>query len=511
MCHCLRHYTLLATVLAAAAAVVSADECGDTTIRSTAGHKNGNITSPNYPNRYGPYLRCLYYLIGQRSERVWLKFEDFDVSGVLPSCRDDYVDVYTQARSPSDDLLLVPLHGRYCGADKEKLPELLISMTNILVVGLYTASTVDNGLKRFSAKYRFIDDSKYNVGTPAPDTCGQTIDSIKSGVLLSPTYPGMYPDHIFCFYKIIGSVGQRVKLTFTEIDLYSGGDHCPFDYIKVYDGPDNEAEEIKTYCGSISENVTIFSTGRSLNIVFETKSGRAEATKKSYITYYDKEVPDVARRRRGFRAVFDVSDNFVDLRYIQGRHVRGTQCDQVIFSERESSGTVTSPYYPDSYPLNVRCIYYIDGLHDKQHLEKVKLTITDIDIPSRGQRCENGYLQVFVQGRFDETDSGYQMCGDRANPDTLTTTNPRLLMVFNGTGHRAGKGFSAHYQFITDYAIPGTPAATSSQQCSFIYRSSSGVKAGPFFSPRHPSYYPDNTVCIYTFIGLSNEQVRITF
>jgi len=62
------------------------------------------------------------------------------------------------------------------------------------------------------------------VGTPAPDTCGQTIDSIKSGVLLSPTYPGMYPDHIFCFYKIIGSVGERVKLTFTEIDLYSGGD-----------------------------------------------------------------------------------------------------------------------------------------------------------------------------------------------------------------------------------------------------------------------------------------------
>jgi len=63
----------------------------------------------------------------------------------------------------------------------------------------------------------------YNVGTPAPGTCGQTVDSIDSGVLLSPTYPGMYPDHIFCFYKIHGSAGQRVKLTFTDIDLYSGG------------------------------------------------------------------------------------------------------------------------------------------------------------------------------------------------------------------------------------------------------------------------------------------------
>ena len=32
-----------------------------------------------------------------------------------------------------------------------------------------------------------------------------------------------------------------------------------------------------------------------------------------------------------------------------------------------------------------------------------------------------------------------------------------------------------------------------------------------FLSPRHPSYYPDRTVCNYKFIGLVNEQVRITF
>ena len=63
----------------------------------------------------------------------------------------------------------------------------------------------------------------YGVGTLAPDTCGQTINSRDSGRLLSPTYPGMYPDHIFCFYKIHGSAGQRVRLTFTDIDLYSGG------------------------------------------------------------------------------------------------------------------------------------------------------------------------------------------------------------------------------------------------------------------------------------------------
>jgi len=62
---------------------------------------------------------------------------------------------------------------------------------------------------------------------------------------------------------------------------------------------------------------------------------------------------------------------------------------------------------------------------------------------------------------------------------------------------------------FVDYAIPGTPATLT--QCSFTYRSSVGHKSGPFNSPRHPSNYPHNTDCNYEFIGLSNEQVRITF
>jgi len=71
---------------------------------------------------------------------------------------DDYVDIYTQVQTPDDDLLTVPLHGRYCGSDAEKLPERLISMTNIMVVGFYTSSNDHTDVKGFSANYSFIDD-----------------------------------------------------------------------------------------------------------------------------------------------------------------------------------------------------------------------------------------------------------------------------------------------------------------------------------------------------------------
>jgi Fe-S-cluster-containing dehydrogenase component len=85
---------------------------------------------------------------------------------------------------------------------------------------------------------------------------------------------------------------------------------CPFDFIKIYDGPSNEYEVIDIYCGTL-QNVQVFSTNESLHIEFVTKSGRAEATKKTYLTYDEKAETEV--ERRGFNATFDISNSFFNL------------------------------------------------------------------------------------------------------------------------------------------------------------------------------------------------------
>jgi len=54
----------------------------------------------------------------------------------------------------------------------------------------------------------------------------------------------------------------------------------------------------------------------------------------------------------------------------------------MVLSRGETSGIVTSPNYPHSYPLNVSCHYYVDGLVDKQNLEKVKLHFDDFHMPT---------------------------------------------------------------------------------------------------------------------------------
>ena len=58
-------------------------------------------------------------------------------------------------------------------------------------------------------------------------------------------------------------------------------------------------------------NVVVFSTNDSLHIEFVTKSGRPEATKKTYYTYDEKAEPE--DERRGFNATFEISDSFFNL------------------------------------------------------------------------------------------------------------------------------------------------------------------------------------------------------
>lgn len=70
--------------------------------------------------------------------------------------------------------------------------------------------------------------------------------------------------------------------------------------------------------------------------------------------------------------------------------MRGTECDQKILSAKESSGVVVSPNYPFPYIPKVVCRYFIYGMQDSQHLERVRLefetfAITMKDEPPKGE------------------------------------------------------------------------------------------------------------------------------
>lgn len=65
----------------------------------------------------------------------------------------------------------------------------------------------------------------------------------------------------------------------------------------------------------------------------------------------------------------------------EGEHIRGSECDQKILSKKESSGFVVSPNYPFPYIPKVVCRYFIYGMQDSQHLERVRLEFRQFKIP----------------------------------------------------------------------------------------------------------------------------------
>jgi len=70
-----------------------------------------------------------------------------------------------------------------------------------------------------------------------------------------------------------------------------------------------------------------------------------------------------------------------------GEHIRGTECDQKILSKKESSGTVYSPNWPFPYIPKIVCRYFVYGMQDSQHLERVRLVFGLLDI-SKGNAKE---------------------------------------------------------------------------------------------------------------------------
>ncbi|XP_059176514.1 cubilin-like isoform X2 [Physella acuta] len=362
----------------------------------------------------------------------------------------------------------------------------------------------------FEGTWEFIDAMSslsvpYDMGTTVSNMCGYTVHSKSKsrGFVMSSTYPGVYPDNTFCFYRLEGEPGQRIKLVFEDFSLFHGGEYCPFDYLRIYDGNSTSSEVIGTFCGSYNQSTVIFSSGRSLRLDFITGGGgRLTFNERVLDTMEDYKV-----ERRGFNISYVFSNDFValDHHFIKdgAKHVVGTECDQRILSGKETNGTFVSPGYPGSFPQGIVCRYYLDGLMDDQCLEKVKVMFYDFNITGNIPYCLLGYL--------GETDSDgtvkNKFCG-ALNPPNFVSLGPRMVITLNTTGGARGGKFVARYQFITDYGIHGEQIEEG--KCKFHYNSMR-VKQGEINSPRHPGNYPNNQDCEYIFRPQPGEVLLLTF
>lgn len=64
--------------------------------------------------------------------------------------------------------------------------------------------------------------------------------------------------------------------------FFSGAEHCPYDYIRIYDGKDNTFPVIGTFCGMGKFPYSIIGTSQDLFVEFVSSA----AGKKKYIKIF---------------------------------------------------------------------------------------------------------------------------------------------------------------------------------------------------------------------------------
>lgn len=189
--------------------------------------------------------------------------------------------------------------------------------------------------------------------------------SANEGIFLSIAH--WYPPNTTCNYHIQGAANEMVRLyfpTFRVNRIEAAIEEYPRDCgesLTIYDSDHADpARIIKTFCDTFSkplEKVDFVSTGRSLFVRFDSRTGSYSGSSLYYWAHYD---------------------FFNNTKY--GEPVPNTLCDEVMYPWKSFSGNITSPVntlvYKRTIDSELRCQYRF--AIDKRIFSRVLIDVTAI-------------------------------------------------------------------------------------------------------------------------------------
>ncbi|XP_060950209.1 cubilin [Limanda limanda] len=381
---------------------------------------SGAFSSPNYPLAYHPNAECYWNIRTSQGSQLLLSFSEFHLES-SSSCSFDYLAVYDGNNSNALEL------AKLCG---NQLPSIINSSTNQLFIKLRTDSSISSGgfLASYTSKCRSM-----------------LISGQHAGVVESLNFPNNYPPNSQCSWTIQASIGNTINYTFTSFQL-EASDICNFDYIKLYDGSDENAPLIGTFCGY--------------------RPPTANSTSSSAITMV-------------FRTDSTVSMSGFQMMWYQngcGGELSGP------------SGSFNSPDFPNRYPENRECIWYINTSPGSS----ITLTIHEFDVEFH-QDCSYDVLEVYGGPDLSAPQLS-KLCSTTSSPIQVSSTGNLLTVRFMSDAYVSGRGFNASWAEVPGGC--GGPVTAPS---------------GEIHSPLYPSSYPNNVDCSWVISVDSHHRVLFNF
>uniref|UniRef100_A0A8C6T2M0 Metalloendopeptidase n=1 Tax=Neogobius melanostomus TaxID=47308 RepID=A0A8C6T2M0_9GOBI len=412
---------------------------------------SGQIQSPNYPDDYRPSKECVWRISVSEGYNVGLSFQAFEIER-HDSCAYDYLEVRDGPLETS------PLIGRFCGYDK---PEDVRSTSHTLWMKFVSDGTVnkagfaanffkeedecakpDNGgceqrCVNTLGSFKCACDPGFEL---APDkksceaACGGLLSKL-NGTISTPGWPKEYPPNKNCVWQVVAPTQYRISMQFETFDL-EGNEVCKYDYVEVRSGLSSDSKLHGKYCGTEVPEVI---TSQYNNMRIEFKSDNT-VSKKGFKAHFFSDKDECSKDNGGCQheCVNTVGSYMCQCRHgfvlHDNKHdCKEAECEHKIHS---SSGTLSSPNWPDKYPSRKECTWDISATPG----HRVKITFSEFEIEQH-QECAYDHLEAF-DGDGDTATILGRLCGSKT-PEPLISTGNKMYLRFISDASVQRKGFQA--------------------------------------------------------------------
>ncbi|XP_035217484.1 cubilin-like, partial [Stegodyphus dumicola] len=226
----------------------------------------------------------------------------------------------------------------------------------------------------------------------------------RSGVIESPNFPDYFGNRAFCRWVIKAPQGNNITMSFSHLFFRYHSNYCASLNLKI--------KEVDEY----ERDHSLFSNCGVPNTLLPTIE---TSTSKAIVEFIYSWGPKVRFR----------------LEWI----MKGCGGD----IENTNSGFITSPNYPNGYPLKTTClwhIFYAPG-------ERVQLTILELDLQGE-EECASDYVRVYG-GENENSPPLLNACHRISGSQIVTSHGNHMVVHFNSDTNIRGRGFKASYRKLS--------------------------------------------------------------
>ncbi|XP_037545766.1 dorsal-ventral patterning tolloid-like protein 1 [Nematolebias whitei] len=356
---------------------------------------SGQIQSPNYPDDYRPSKECVWRITVSEGYNVGLSFQAFEFKLVLK-------------KFSKEDECAKPDNG---GCEQRCVNTL----------GSFKC-TCDPG-------YELAPDKK-----SCEAACGGLLSKL-NGTISTPGWPKEYPPNKNCVWQVVAPNQYRISMQFEAFEL-EGNEVCKYDYVEVRSGLSSDSKLHGKYCGSEVPEVI---TSQYNNMRIEFKSDNT-VSKKGFKAHFFSDKDECSKDNGGCQheCINTVGSYVCQCRHgfvlHENKHdCKEAECEHKIHS---SSGTLSSPNWPDKYPSRKECTWDITAMPG----HRVKIAFNEFEIEQH-QECAYDHLEAF-DGDSDTAAILSRLCGSKI-PEPLVSTGNKMYLRFISDASVQRKGFQA--------------------------------------------------------------------